>query len=60
MQNLRCGHYKLRLDAPRGLRIAAAFTELAAAIRRPAELAPTRPPISKRNSALQTVVERNE
>jgi IS6 family transposase len=31
-QNLRRGHYELGLDAPRGLRIAAAFTELAAAI----------------------------
>ncbi|MEV0133973.1 IS6 family transposase [Dactylosporangium sp. NPDC050688] len=32
MQNLRRGHYELGLDAPRGLRVAAAFTELAAAI----------------------------
>jgi len=32
MQNLRRGHYELGLDAPSGLRIAAAFTELAAAI----------------------------
>jgi transposase-like protein len=32
MQNLRRGHYELGLDAPHGLRIAAAFTELAAAI----------------------------
>jgi transposase-like protein len=32
MQNVRRGHYELGLDAPRGLRIAAAFIELAAAI----------------------------
>ncbi|GAB3828923.1 hypothetical protein GCM10027610_014710 [Dactylosporangium cerinum] len=32
MQNLRRGPYELRLDAPRGLRVAAAFTELAGAI----------------------------
>ncbi|MEU7873501.1 IS6 family transposase [Dactylosporangium sp. NPDC049140] len=32
MQNLRRCHYELGVDAPRGLRIAAAFTELAAAI----------------------------
>jgi transposase-like protein len=32
MQNLRRGHYELGVDAPRGLRIAAAFTELATAI----------------------------
>ncbi|MEV4513803.1 IS6 family transposase [Dactylosporangium sp. NPDC049525] len=32
MQNLRRGHYELGLDAPRGLRVAEAFTELAAAI----------------------------
>jgi transposase, IS6 family len=32
MQNLRRGHYELGLDAPRGLRVAAAFTELATAI----------------------------
>ncbi|MEV0136162.1 IS6 family transposase [Dactylosporangium sp. NPDC050688] len=32
VQNLRHGHYELGLDAPRGLRVAAAFTELAAAI----------------------------
>ncbi|GAB3832552.1 hypothetical protein GCM10027610_024890 [Dactylosporangium cerinum] len=32
MQNLRRGHYELGLDAPCGLRVAAAFTELAAAI----------------------------
>jgi hypothetical protein len=32
MQNLRRGHYELGLDAPHGLRIVAAFTELAAAI----------------------------
>jgi transposase-like protein len=32
MQNLRRGHYELGLDAPRGLRITAAFTELATAI----------------------------
>lgn len=31
-ENLRCGHYKLRVDALPGLRIAAAFTELAEAI----------------------------
>jgi hypothetical protein len=29
MQNLRRGHYELGVDVPRGLRIAAAFTELA-------------------------------
>ncbi|MEU7876538.1 IS6 family transposase [Dactylosporangium sp. NPDC049140] len=32
MQNLRRGHYELGLDAPRGLRVTAAFTELATAI----------------------------
>ena len=32
LQNLRRGHYELGLDAPRGLRVAAAFTELATAI----------------------------
>jgi IS6 family transposase len=32
MQNLRRGHYELGVDLPRGLRIAAAFTELASAI----------------------------
>jgi transposase-like protein len=32
MQNLRRGHYELGVDAPRGLRVAAAFTELATAI----------------------------
>ncbi|WP_327011672.1 IS6 family transposase [Dactylosporangium sp. NBC_01737] len=32
MQNLRRGHYELGLDAPRGLRVAAAFTELATVI----------------------------
>jgi transposase-like protein len=32
IQNLRGGHYELGLDAPRGLRIAAAFTELAQTI----------------------------
>jgi hypothetical protein len=32
MQNLRRGHYELGLDAPRGMHIAAAFTELAGAI----------------------------
>jgi transposase-like protein len=32
IQNLRRGHYELGLDAPRGLRVAAAFTELATAI----------------------------
>ncbi|MEV4513440.1 DDE-type integrase/transposase/recombinase [Dactylosporangium sp. NPDC049525] len=32
MQNVRRGHYELGLDAARGLRIAAVFTELAAAI----------------------------
>jgi len=32
MQNLRRGHYELGLDVPRGLRVAAAFTELATAI----------------------------
>jgi IS6 family transposase len=32
MQNLRRGHYELGLDAPRGLRVAVAFTELATAI----------------------------
>lgn len=32
MQNLRRGHYELGLDAPRGLRVAAAFNELATAI----------------------------
>ncbi|GAA4254247.1 IS6 family transposase [Dactylosporangium darangshiense] len=32
MQNVRRGHYELGVDAARGLRIAAAFTELAAAI----------------------------
>jgi transposase-like protein len=32
LQNLRRGHYELGLDAPRGLRVAAAFTELAQAI----------------------------
>jgi IS6 family transposase len=29
MQNLRHGHYELGVDAPRGLSVAAAFTELA-------------------------------
>jgi hypothetical protein len=32
MQNLRRGHYELGLETPRGLRVAAAFTELATAI----------------------------
>ncbi|WP_426507258.1 IS6 family transposase [Dactylosporangium sp. McL0621] len=32
MQNLRRGHYELGIDAPRGLRVVAAFTELATAI----------------------------
>jgi IS6 family transposase len=32
MQNLRRGHYELGIDAPPGLRVAAAFTELAFAI----------------------------
>jgi transposase-like protein len=32
MQNLRRGHYELGVDAARGLRVAAAFTELATAI----------------------------
>jgi transposase-like protein len=32
MQNLRRGHYELGIHAPPGLRVAAAFTELAAAI----------------------------
>jgi transposase-like protein len=32
MQNLRRGHYELGVDAPRGLRVVAAFTELATAI----------------------------
>jgi transposase-like protein len=32
MQNVRRGHYELGLDAPHGCRVAAAFTELAAAI----------------------------
>jgi hypothetical protein len=32
IQNLRRGYYELGLDAPRGLRIGAAFTELAAAV----------------------------
>jgi len=32
MQNLRRGHYELGLDAPAGLRVAAAFRELARAI----------------------------
>jgi hypothetical protein len=32
MQNLRRGHYELGLDASHGLRVAAAFTELARAV----------------------------
>jgi transposase-like protein len=32
MQNLRRGHYELGVDAPRGLRVAVAFAELARAI----------------------------
>ncbi|GAB3832568.1 hypothetical protein GCM10027610_024930 [Dactylosporangium cerinum] len=32
IQNLRRGNYELGVDAPRGLRVAAAFTELARAI----------------------------
>jgi hypothetical protein len=32
MQNIRRGNYELGLDAKRGLRVAAAFTELADAI----------------------------
>jgi IS6 family transposase len=32
VQNLRRSHYELALDAPAHLRIAAAFTELAAAV----------------------------
>jgi transposase, IS6 family len=32
MQDLRRGHYELGGDAPRGIRVAAAFTELATAI----------------------------
>jgi hypothetical protein len=35
VQNLRRGHYELGIDARHGLRIAAAFTELAQAIRQP-------------------------
>jgi hypothetical protein len=32
MQNLRRGHYELGLDVPHGLRVAAAFAELAGTI----------------------------
>jgi hypothetical protein len=32
MQNLRCGHYELAVDAPPATRVAAAFTKLAEAI----------------------------
>jgi hypothetical protein len=32
VQNLRRGHYELGLDAPAGLRVAAAFNELVRAI----------------------------
>ena len=32
MQNLRRGHYELGIDGPRGVRVVAAFTELALAI----------------------------
>jgi hypothetical protein len=32
VQNLRRGHYELAIDVPAHLRIAAAFTELAAAV----------------------------
>jgi IS6 family transposase len=32
IQNLRRGHYELGTDAPRRLRVAVAFTELATAI----------------------------
>ena len=32
IQNIRRGHYELGLDAPHGLRVAAAFDELAQAI----------------------------
>ena len=32
IQNLRRGHYELRIDAPPALRVAAAFAELAQAI----------------------------
>ena len=32
MQNLRHGHYELGHDAPAGLRVAAAFNEIARAI----------------------------
>jgi transposase-like protein len=32
VQNLRCGHYEIATEAPRRLRVAAAFTELASAI----------------------------
>ena len=32
LQNLRCGHYDLATEAPRHVRVAAAFTELATAI----------------------------
>ena len=32
MQNLRRGHYELGLDAPPGLRVSAAFSDLAGAI----------------------------
>jgi hypothetical protein len=32
MQNLRRGHYELANEAPRALRVGAAFTELAQAI----------------------------
>jgi IS6 family transposase len=32
VQNLRRGHYKLAIDVPAHLRVAAAFTELASAV----------------------------
>jgi hypothetical protein len=32
MQNLRRGYYELAVDAPRAVRVAAAYTELAQAI----------------------------
>ena len=53
IQNLRRGHYELGVDLPCGLRIAAAFTELASAIWYQVRQASACPSIRQRNSAGQ-------
>jgi transposase-like protein len=51
MQILRRGHYELGLDAPRGLRVAAAFTNPPKRSDRGPGTGPTRPSIPERNGA---------